>query len=192
MRATWQSGAVIRLVGVALVLLSGCSSTHQIEDTEGRHFVWTCRNRGSCDLQDVVTPADAVPKPPGPAPGADYKPEFEVVYNADDRYQTMCESWVKREADSALSGSRTETCRIIACKSKSDCPPETSSADGLECINGLCGVPSRPLTQSDYMHLCLTGTGAWTNSALQQERVALADKASRPKPGPVPKECRQP
>jgi hypothetical protein len=187
-----QARRVIRSVCVAVLLVSGCGSTHDFEDTEGRHFFWKCRNRGRCDLQDVVTPADATPKPPGPRPGANHAPEFEVVFNANDRFQTVCESWVQRGTDSAGSGSRTETCRIIVCKAKDDCPPEVSSADGLDCINGLCGVPGRALSQGDYMHLCLAGTGAWKDSPEQQARVTLADNASRPSPGAVPAECRQP
>lgn len=175
----------------AALLLLGCGAkTYSFEDTEGRKASWACRSK-TCDLQDRITSPNAKPSPAGsPATPTDAA-EFIVPYEAKNRYMTLCDAWVSRSENSAGAGTNGDLCRIVTCKADADCPPLVSTP-GAKCLNGLCGDPSRQLTQTDYMHLCLAGTGVWTGSPAQLARKDLADRASRPTLQPVPAECRQP
>lgn len=181
----------MRHLHVAAALLLGCSAkTYSFEDTEGRKASWACRNK-NCDLQDRITSSNATPAPAGSPVRASDTAELIVPYEAENRYVTLCDAWVTRTDNSATAGSNGDLCRIITCKADADCPPLVSTP-GVKCLNGLCGDGSRQLTQTDYMHLCLAGTGVWTGSPAQIARKQIADRASRPTLQPVPAECRQP
>jgi hypothetical protein len=80
------------------------------------------------------------------------------------------------------------SCRPLSCESDSDCPV----VDGVErtCGRALCSDPSRKLTRTDVVMLCMAGTGVGYDDARQRERYAAA--LASPESSPLPAGCRNP
>lgn len=149
----------------AILSLLGCqrAGSFEMKDTEGRAFAIGCSDAAGCT---VVPRVDA-----GQQSGA------ALTLRTDGRVLGVCE----RDAQPI-------SCRPLVCEEDSDCP----SVDGIArtCTRSLCSEPSRKLTQTDVVMLCMAGSGAGYDTALQRERyaVALASRDSQS----LPVGCRRP
>lgn len=149
----------------AFCLLLGCqrTGTFEMKDTEGRAFAISCSEAAGCT---VVPSTDA-----GQHSGA------ALALRTDGRVLGVC----YRDAQPI-------SCRPLVCEADGDCP----SVDGVgrTCAHSLCSEPSRKLTQTDVVMLCMAGSGAGYDTTLQRERYAVALASGESQSLPVG--CRRP
>jgi hypothetical protein len=172
-------------LALCLLLLAACNREHQFTDTEGRRFRVSCRN--DCRAVDDYVIENGTSSPSGAAAGSETKAGFALA-DARGRYLGICDAW-KDKSGATWGGS---DCRIITCKSDTDCPPAVFMKKPA-CLNGLCGEEGRVLEPQDIEQLCLAGTGAGgIASETQKKRHDEAILACPSGTCTVPKTCRQP
>lgn len=162
-----RSGQCITIGYHALLCLAVAScqrnGTFEMQDSEGRTFAVTCTEKAGCN----VTPRKS--------PSA--KAEPALTLRVDGRVLGVCE----RDGPPAA-------CRPLLCESDEDCPV----VDGVvrTCARSLCSEPSRALTRTDVVMLCMAGTGAGYDQPLQRERYATALASGESQS--LPTGCRKP
>ena len=147
------------------VALSGCQRDGSVEmkDTEGRAFNVTCTETKGCTVAPRTSSSATAVAP--------------LTLRSDGRVLGVCE----RDGPPI-------TCRPLLCESDTDCP----TVDGVArtCGRSLCSEPSRPLSRTDVVMLCMAGTGVGYSETTQREQygTALAWEAATP----LPAGCRKP
>jgi hypothetical protein len=150
---------------VLCLALAACErgGTFEIGDTEGRAFTATCKENAGCNL----TPRKSTSTTSNTA----------LTLRSDGRLLGVCE----RDGPPIA-------CRAIVCESDDDCPV----VDGVvrTCGNSLCSEPSRALSRTDVVMLCMAGTGLGHDQPLQRERYASALASGESQS--LPAGCRKP
>jgi hypothetical protein len=180
MRFAWSVG----LLASSFVLLSCKPTTYHLTDTEGRTFEATCSEPIWCAVTSPLTPAPTGTAPPGSHAGF-------AVGCLGHRYECVGDAWI---SDHSIAGGGPEECRILTCTTNDDCPTRPCGSKPA-CLAGLCTDAMVPLDEPEVERLCLAGTGPWTNSVVQQKRLAAARAACGPNGNgtcKVPPECHQP
>jgi hypothetical protein len=134
-----------------------------MKDTEGRAFAIGCSDATGC----TVVPHAASGQHSGAA----------LTLRSEGRVLGVCER-----------GAQPISCRPLVCEEDGDCP----TVDGVArtCTRSLCSEPSRQLTQTDVVMLCMAGSGVGYDTALQRERYAVALASGDSQSLPVG--CRRP
>jgi hypothetical protein len=150
------------LICLALVACQRDGTT-EVKDTEGRAFTVTCTANAGCS---IAAKTGAEPKS-GPA----------LTLRSDGSVLGVCD----RDAPPI-------TCRPLLCESDDECP----TVDGVvrTCARSLCSEPSRKLTRTDVVMLCLAGSGVGYDQPRQRERYATA--LASEEGSPLPAGCRKP
>lgn len=144
-----------------LLGLSGCARS--ASDTEGRTFAIECR-KNRCALEPAPTPTSLAGAP------------WEPIQTG--RLLLACPQGERGDG---------RECRALACDGNAVC--SKLGGERFSCLEGLCQDTEHAVTGEDRLALCLAGTGAWSDSAEQRERFAIA-QSCRP-PCEVPALCRQ-
>jgi hypothetical protein len=146
-------------------LLLGCqrAGSFEMKDTEGRAFAIACSEAAGC----TIAPHAAAGQHSGDA----------LTLRTDGRVLGVCER-----------NAQPISCRPLVCEADADCP----SVDGVArtCTRSLCSEPSRKLTQTDVVMLCMAGSGVGYETAFQRERYAVALASGESQSLPVG--CRRP
>ena len=150
---------------VFFLAFAGCQrdGTVEMKDTEGRAFTVACTETKRCTVEPRKRPDATLTVP--------------LTVRAEGRLLGVCD----RDAPPI-------TCRPVVCESEADCP----TVDGVArtCRRSLCSEPSRSLSRTDVVMLCMAGSGVGFEETRQRERygTALAWEPSMP----LPAGCRSP
>lgn len=150
---------------VFFAAIGGCRRDDYIEmkDTEGRAFNVTCKEAKGCSVAPRTT--------------ASATSVAALTLRSDGRVLGVCD----RDGPPI-------SCRPLLCEADTDCP----TVDGIvrTCERSLCSEPSRPLSRTDVVMLCMAETGVGYEQAVQREQygTALAWEPSTP----LPAGCRKP
>lgn len=155
----------LRCHTLCFLAFSGCERDGSVElkDTDGRALTVTCTETKGCSVAGRAA--------------SNATSMAALTIRSDGRLLGVCD----RDGPPI-------TCRPLLCESDADCP----TVDEVErtCARSLCAEPSRPLSRTDVVMLCMAGSGVGFEQTRQREQygTALAWEPSTP----IPAGCRKP